>query len=157
MKKILTLGLSSVLAMSVMACSKPAVAQTAYALPIDVTLGYANNNVLEKDGLRAELGTEVRGVRLGLTSLTSEDRMETYGVYGAVPFQVHDTKLSIVPRIEAERYREIDETFGSLGIGAEYQMTPTIRADAVYKYSKAFDSDVDLDGNSFLFGVTKTF
>lgn len=157
MKKILTLGVSAVLAMSVMACSKPAVAQTAYALPIDVTLGYANNNVLEKDGLRAELGTEVRGVRLGLTSLTSEDRMETYGVYGAVPFQVHDTKLSIVPRVEAERYREIDETFGSLGIGAEYQMTPTVRADAVYKYSKAFDSDVDLDGNSFLFGITRTF
>ena len=146
----------SVLAISAVACSKPAVAQ-AYAAPIDVTLGYANNDALGKDGLRAELGTELRGVRLGLTSLTSEDRMETYGVYAAVPFQVHNTKLSIVPRIEAERFRQVDESVGSLGIGAEYQMTQNVRADAVYKYSKAFDSDVDLDGNSFLFGVTRTF
>ena len=156
MKKFLSLSLVAILATSAIACTKPAVAQ-AYVNPINVSLGYQNSNVIDKDGARAEVSTEVNGVRFGANVFASEDRGESYGAFGAVPIKLQNTNFSVVPRIGVERYRVADETVGLLGIGAEYQLTPTVRADATYTYTKAFDSDVDLKGDSYLVGLTKTF
>ena len=128
MKKYKILALSAILAMSVgiaHAAEKPAT--QAYGAPINVTLGYANNDALGKDGLRTEIGTEVNGVRFGATSLTSEDRVETYGGYVGIPYKFYNTKVNIVPRLEVEKYREVDETIGSAGVAVEYQMTPNVQ------------------------------
>lgn len=155
MKKTKFMGMATaaIMAIAISACSQSANAQ----LPVDVTLGYANNNALDKDGLRAEVGTEVRGLRLGVTSLTSDDKLESYGVYSALPMRVSGTKLSIVPRVEVERFKEIKEDVVSVGVGAEYQITPTLRADALMKYTRDVMSDTDIRGESFLVGVTKRF
>lgn len=155
MKKILTTGLMSVLAISAVACSKPAVAQ-AYVNPINVTVGYQNSKVIDKEGVRAELSTEINGLRLGANVFASEDRGESYGVFGAAPINIKNTNFNIVPRMGVERYREVDETVGLLGVGAEYQFTPTVRADATYTYSKGFDNS-DISGDSYLVGLTKSF
>lgn len=146
--KLLSVLLASTLALA--ACQK------AEAAPVDVTLGYANNNVINESGLRADIGTEVNNVRFGLSTFTADDRLVSYGAYGQLPIHIHNTKFAVTPQVRVEQYRAESELVGSLGIGLEYQLADTVRVDAVALRSRGFDNN-DLDGETYMFGVTKSF
>lgn len=135
--------------MALLACTR------ADAAPVDVTLGYTNNNVTNESGLRAEIGTSYNNLRYGLTTLTSDNRLVNYGAYGQMPIAIHNTKFSVTPQVRVEQYREESELVGSLGLGLEYALADSVRVDAVALTSKSNDNE--LDGESFMFGVTKSF
>lgn len=150
--------MKSIKLMSVLLASTLALAacQKAEAAPVDVTLGYANNNVINESGLRADIGTEVNNVRFGLSTFSADDRLVSYGAYGQLPIRIHNTKFAVTPQVRVEQYREESELVGSLGLGLEYQLADTVRVDAVALRSRGFDND-NIDGETYMFGVTKSF
>ena len=165
MKKslLLTLALTPILAI---ACTKPAVAGVTIN-PVEVTLGYEYNDVTEGqdgvDSLRAEIGTVSKlghaDVSYGLTTLTNDNSLRSYGAYAGLPLKVQGTKLTVEPRIAVEQYRDESELVGSVGVGARYEIVPTVDLNARAMYSRAFDSDAKdlLDGESYMVGLTKRF
>ena len=162
MKKslLLTLALTPILAI---ACTKPAVAND--RLPVDVTLAYENSKVTDNDGqdsLRAEIGTQVNKFNLGLTTLTNNDTFRAYGAYAGIPLRVQGTKLTVEPRIAVEQYRDESEIVGSIGVGAQYEIVPTVALNGRFMYSEAFtdigdDNTTNLSGESYIVGLTKRF
>lgn len=165
MKKslLLTLALTPILAI---ACSKPAVAGVTIN-PVEVTLGYEYNDVTEGqdgvDSLRAEIGTVSKlgqaNVSYGLTTLVNDSSLRSYGAYAGLPLKVQGTKFTVEPRIAVEQYRDESELVGSVGVGARYEIVPTVDLNARAMYSRAFDSDAKdlLDGESYMVGLTKRF
>ena len=129
---------------------------------VAVTLGYTNDNVINEEGLRAEAELRTayslgREVRVGLTTLTDTDaKLLTYGAYVGYAVPVF-TNVKVVPRLGIEQYRDADELLGFVDAGLEYTITDGLTVDARAKYSEAFDSDVDMDGVSYMFGVTKAW
>lgn len=150
MKSINLLSTVLISALALVACEK------AEAAPVDVTLGYTNNNVVKDSGLRADIGTEVNNVRFGLSTFSSDNQLVSYGTYGQLPINIHSTKFTVTPQVRVEQYREESELVGGLGIGLEYKLDDTVRVDAVALRSRGFDND-DIDGESYMFGVTKSF
>ena len=165
MKKslLLALALTPILAI---ACTKPAVAGVTIN-PVEVTLGYEYNDVTEGqdavDSLRAEIGTVSKvghaDVSYGLTTLVNDSSLRSYGAYAGMPLKVQGTKLTVEPRIAVEQYRDESELVGSVGVGARYEIVPTVDLNARAMYSRAFDSDAKdlLDGESYMVGLTKRF
>lgn len=165
MKKslLLTLALTPILAI---ACTKPAVAGVTIN-PVEVTLGYEYNDVTEGqdgvDSLRAEIGTVSKAghadVSYGLTTLTNDSSLRSYGAYAGLPLKVQGTKFTVEPRIAVEQYRDESELVGSVGVGARYEIVPTLDLNARAMYSRAFDNDAkhQLDGESYMVGLTKRF
>lgn len=144
------LALTSALALS--GCQRAEAAP----LPLDVTLGYVNSNVIDEEGVGLNIGTEVNNVRFGLTTFTTDERLESYGAYAGVPIQIHNTKVSVVPQLRVERYRNIGETVGGAGLGLEYQINPTLRLEGSGIVAKGFDNS-DVKGEIYTVGLTKTF
>lgn len=144
------LALTSALALS--GCQRAEAA----ALPLKASVGYVDNTVIDKEGVGLNLGTEASGVEFGLTTLVTEDRMESYGAYAGVPIRIHNTRISLTPQVRVERYREAEETVGGVGLGLGYDLTPSLRLDAVGLVAKGFD-DSDVNGEIYTFGLTKTF
>lgn len=165
MKKslLLILALTPILAI---ACSKPAVAGVTIN-PVEVTLGYEYNDVTEGqdgvDSLRAEIGTVSKvgraDVSYGLTTLTNDSSLRSYGAYAGLPLKVQGTKFTVEPRIAVEQYRDESELVGSIGVGGRYEIAPTVDLNARAMYSRAFDNDAKdlLDGESYMVGLTKRF
>ena len=165
MKKslLLTLVLTPILAI---ACTKPAVAGVTIN-PVEVILGYEYNDVTEGqdavDSLRAEIGTVSKvghaDVSYGLTTLVNDSSLRSYGAYAGMPLKVQGTKLTVEPRFAVDQYRDESELVGSVGVGARYEIVPTVDLNARAMYSRAFDSDAKdlLDGESYMVGLTKRF
>lgn len=149
MKTFNVLIATALLAVSASACTR------AEAAPLDVTLGYTNNNVVDEVGLRADIGTEIKNIRFGLTTFSSDNRLVNYGAYGQLPIRIHETKFAVTPQVRVEQYRDESELVGSLGLGLEYQLASDVRVDAVALVSES--DDETLDGESYMFGVTKSF
>ena len=131
-----------------------------------VTVGLTNDNVIDEEGLRIEaevrkkqqvFGQE-RDIRLGVTTLTdvSDSKLLTYGAYLGYSIPI-DQGLNLVPRVGIEHYDRDSELLGFVDAGLEYNIDKTVTVDARAKYSEAFDSDVDMDGVSYMFGVTKVW
>ena len=167
MKNFLKISLMSFAALGLAtACTKPAVAGVTIN-PVDVTLGYEYNDVTEgqdgTDSLRAEIGTVSKlgnaNVAYGLTTLTNESSLRSYGAYAGLPLKVQGTKLTVEPRIAVEQYRDESELVGSIGVGARYEIVPTVDLNARAMYSRAFDNEAKdrLDGESYMVGLTKRF
>ena len=167
MKNILKASLVSIAAVGLAtACTDKA--QAAVTIdPVEVTLGYENNKVTEGqdgvDSLRAEIGTVSQvgeaNVAYGLTTLTNDSSLRSYGAYAGLPHEVSGTKLTVEPRIAVEQYRTESELVGSVGVGARYELAPTFDVNARAMYSRAFDSEAKdlLDGESYMVGLTKSF
>ena len=165
MKKslLLTLALTPILAI---ACTKPAVAGVTIN-PVEVTLGYEYNDVTEgqdgTDSLRAEIGTVSKlgnaNVAYGLTTLTNESSLRSYGAYAGLPLKVTGTKFTVEPRIAVEQYRDESELVGSIGVGARYAIDSSVDLNARAMYSRAFDDEASdrLDGELYMVGLTKRF
>lgn len=167
MKNFLKVSLVSIAALGLAtACTEKAEAANTIS-PVGVTLGYENNKVTQGqdsvDSLRAEVGTVSKlgeaNVAYGLTTLVNDSSLRAYGAYAGLPLKVTGTKLTVEPRISVEQYRDESELVGSAGIGAQYEIVPTLDVNARAMYSRAFDSDAKdrLDGESYMVGLTKRF
>lgn len=133
-----------------------------------VTVGLTNDNVIDEEGLRIEAEVrkkqqvfgQDRDIRLGVTTLTdvSDSKLLTYGAYLGYSIPISQGQgLKLVPRVGIEHYDRESELLGFVDAGLEYNIDKTVTVDARAKYSEAFDSDVDMDGVSYMFGVTKVW
>lgn len=149
MKKLI-LSLSAVVALSLSAtaCTKAEAA--------DFSLGYQDNSLIDEEGVTASLGTELNGVRLGVNTFTSSDRLEYYGAYAKLPIYVQNTKFAFTPQAQVDHYRDADEVVGGLGLGVEYAFTDNIRLEVVAMAHEGFDNS-SFDGETYTVGMTKTF
>ena len=149
--KILTaVALASILGLS--ACERAEAA----TLPLDASISYVDNTIIEEEGVGINLGTEVNNVQFGLTTFSTDERLESYGAYACVPVRIHNTRFTVTPQIRVEHYREIDETVGGIGLGVDYNLTETLRLGASGIAAEGFD-DSDVDGEIYSVGLTKTF
>ncbi len=130
----------------------------AQAAPLDVSVGYQNNEVVNQEGVVIKVGTEVNNIRLGLTTFTSNERLETYGGFIGVPLQVQGTKFSVVPQVYLEQYRKDSDLVGSIGIGGEYQLPKNYRLEAVALASRSLDNYNESGTNGvYSLALTKRF
>lgn len=131
---------------------------TAATLPVDFTLGYTDNGVIDKEGVTANVGTEVNNIKFGLTTFTSSDKLESYGAYAAVPIRVQGTSLTVLPTVKIEDYREYSKTVGSVGLGLDFAMTDTVSLSALGMTSRSLSGSSDkLRGEVYTLGLTKRF
>lgn len=126
------------------------------ALPLDANISYVDNTIIDQEGVGINLGTEVKNVKFGLTTFTSDERLESYGAYAGVPIRIHTTSFTVTPQVRVERYREIEETVGAIGLGLGYKFTDTLSLDATGLVARGFDNS-DVDGEIYSVGLTKTF
>lgn len=156
--------LAGTLALTVVGCSQPAEAN------VGVTAGYQNNNVIDKDGLVLGASTVTKNnVKLGVNTFTDVDnsRLLSYGVSAGVPVHLQNTPITVTPSVGVDYYRVDLSTLaspdntkgavGNLGLDFDYKFDTTTYATIQTKYSKAFDSDKNLKGESYMFGITKLF
>jgi hypothetical protein len=130
--------------------------QPANAVPLDVTLGYQDNKAIGTDGLRLDVGTEVNNFRFGLTTFSSDEQVESYGAYAAVPLYLQNTKFAITPQVRIEEYRTPRIMMASVGLGLEYALTETVRFDAVALVNHSLKGSGDTT-ETYMAGITKTF
>ena len=149
-KVLIAIALASVMGLS--ACQRAEASQ----LPLDASINYVNNNVVDEEGVGLNLGTEVNNVEFGLTTFSTDERLESYGLYAGVPIAIHNTRVSVTPQIRIERYRSLDETVGGIGLGLDYNLTETLRLGATGIVAKGF-SDSEVKGEVYSVGLTKTF
>ena len=124
---------------------------------VDFSLGYVDNKVIDKEGVVASIGTQTNsGTRVGINTFSTEDKLETYGVYVASPIRLGVSKVFITPQSQLDHYRDTDSVVGSLGAGAEYHFTNTLRLDGVALAHKGFN-DTDVKGETYTIKLTKTF
>lgn len=126
------------------------------AQALDFALGYQDNTVVDEDGVFASVGSEYKNIRYGVSAFTSSERLESYGAYAKLPLYIHQTRFAVTPQAQVEHYRNADEVVGGLGIGLEYKLSDTLRAEAVAMAHEAFD-DSSVDGETYTFSLTKTF
>lgn len=130
--------------------------QPAKAAPLEIKLGYMDNNLIENEGVQLAVGTEVKNVRLGVSTFTSDKRLETYGVYAGIPINVQGTRFTLTPNITTERYHDIKETVGGVGLNLEYALTPTLRIEGGGTVNRSFDSS-DYSDSVYNLGLVKRF
>lgn len=123
---------------------------------MDFSLGYQDNQVIDKEGVVASAGGEYNNLRYGVTTFATTDKLESYGVYGKMPIYIQGTNFAVTPQIQVDRYRDIKETVGSVGLGGEYAFTKTLRLEAIGMVSKGFDNS-DVRGETYTIGLTKAF
>lgn len=155
MKNFKTLAaVALVSALAITGCQKAEAAVV--ALPVDASISYADNTVIDKEGVEVKLGTEVNKFRLGLTGFATDERVESLGGYAGIPIYVQNTRLAVVPQIRVERYFDIEETVGGIGLGLEYKLTDTVRIEGVALANRGFDNS-DVRGETYTVGLTKRF
>lgn len=130
---------------------------TIQAQAVDFSLGYQDNQVIDKEGVVASIGTQTKnGVRVGVNTFSTEDKLETYGVYVASPIRLEGSKVFVTPQSQLDHYRDTDSVVGSLGAGVEYHFTKTLRLEGVALAHKGFN-DTDVKGETYTVKLTKTF
>ena len=93
---------------------------------------------------------------MGVNTFSTEDKLETYGLYVASPIRLEGSKVFITPQSQLDHYHETDSVVGSLGAGVEYHFTNTLRLDGVALAHKGFN-DTDVKGETYTVKLTKTF
>ena len=156
MKKFYTVLTMALATATLMACA-PQEAEAA----VGVTAGYQNNNVIGEQGLVLDASTVTQyNIKLGVNTLTQvEDaQLLSYGVYAGVPVALQNSDFTLTPSIGVDRYRgDIEETVGNVALNLDYRFDTTTYATIQTKYSKDFNSDEELKGESYTFGITKLF
>lgn len=149
-KVVTAIALASILGLS--ACQRAEAAP----LPLDASITYVDNKIIDEEGVGVNLGTEVNNVQFGLTTFSTDERLESFGAYAGVPIRIHSTRFTVTPQIRVERYRQIEETVGGIGLGVDYNLTETLRLGASGIAARGFDNS-DIDGEIYSVGLTKTF
>lgn len=148
-KAVAAVSLLSVLAIT--GCQKAEA-----VLPVDLGIGYVDNSIIDEEGVEVKVGTELNKFRLGLNSFTTDNRIESLGGYLGVPIYVQNTNLALTPQIRVERYFDLKETTGGVGLGVEYKITDSVRLEGVALANRSFDNS-DIKGEIYTVGLTKTF
>ncbi len=130
----------------------------AQALPVDVSLYYTDNGVIDKEGATVKLGTEYKNLAVGVSAFTTTDKLESYGVYAGVPIRVSGSRVIITPTVAVDQYREESETVGSVGVGLGYIINDTLALSGTALTSRSFGGDSDnFRGETYSVGLVKRF
>ena len=120
-------------------------------------LGSLATVISYKEGVVASIGTQTKnGKRVGVNTFSTEDKLETYGVYVASPIRLEGSKVFITPQSQLDHYRDTDSVVGSLGAGVEHHFTNTLRLEGIALAHKGFN-DTDVKGETYTVKLTKTF
>lgn len=126
---------------------------------LQAKLGYANNNVVGKDVLLAEVGVATTNdVRAGFTFQvdTKREDLVTYGTYLAKGLPAA-YNVTVVPAIGLEQYNKENALTGFAQVGLEAPLAESVDVSVAARYTEAFQSKKDLDGMTYMFGLSKTF
>lgn len=150
MKKFNSILLASVVTMGI--------SMAAHSAPVSVFFGPAGNNeVADEKVVMMQASTELSNVELGLSTEFDKDTMYTYGAFVGVPLHIQNTNVILTPRLSVDEFRKQNETLYGAGAKLSYVVSPGFTIDGVYAYRDSFDNDVDLDGDTYAVGITKTF
>lgn len=127
------------------------------ALPVSVFGAVGSNKVVDEGVGLVQVSTEVSNVEVGVSTEFDKDTVHTYGAFVGVPLRIQNTNFTLTPRITVDEFRNQDETLYGAGAKLSYTVADSVSIDSLYTYRDSFDDDVDLDGDTFAFGLTKTF
>lgn len=127
------------------------------ALPVSVFGGVGNNEVVDETVVLLQVSTEVSNLEVGLSAEFNDEDVYTYGAFVGVPLRIQNTNFVLTPRVTVDDFREQNETLYGAGAKLSYTVSDTLSVDGLYTYRGSFDNDVDLDGSTYVVGLTKTF
>ena len=136
-------------------------------IPLRTTVGYTNNNVAKTTGLYTAVGTETRTkipVRIqaqGTFDVNDDWKNQSYGGTLGVPLTVSQ-KIKVVPQVAYDRYENVPgetdtKDFYSVGGGLEYELAPSVTANATAMYTPDAEEDKGQSKDSYMFTVTKAW
>ena len=136
-------------------------------IPLRTTVGYTNNNVAKTTGLYTAVGTEtltkipVRIQAQGTFDVENDWKNQSYGATLGVPLTVSQ-KIKVVPQVAYDRYENIPgetgtKDFYSVGGGLEYELAPSVTANATAMYTPDAEEDKGQSKDSYMFTVTKAW
>lgn len=136
-------------------------------IPLRTTVGYTNNNVAKTTGLYAAVGTEtltkipVRIQAQGTFDVENDWKNQSYGATLGVPLTVSQ-KIKVVPQVAYDRYENVPgetgtKDFYSVGGGLEYELAPSVTANATTMYTHDAEEDKGQSKDSYMFTVTKAW
>ena len=136
-------------------------------IPLRTTVGYTNNNVAKTTGLYTAVGTEiltkipVRIQAQGTFDVNDDWKNQSYGATLGVPLTVSQ-KIKVVPQVAYDRYENVPgetgtKDFYSVGGGLEYELAPSVTANATAMYTPDAEEDKGQSKDSYLFTVTKAW
>jgi hypothetical protein len=136
-------------------------------IPLRTTVGYTNNNVAKTTGLYTAVGTEtltkipVRIQAQGTFDVENDWKNQSYGATLGVPLTV-TPKVKIVPQVAYDRYENVPgetgtKDFYSVGSGLEYELAPSVTANATAMYTPNAEEDKGQSKESYMFTVTKAW
>lgn len=136
-------------------------------IPLRTTVGYTNNNVAKTTGLYTAVGTEtltkipVRIQAQGTFDVNDDWKNQSYGATLGVPLTVSQ-KIKVVPQVAYDRYENVPgetgtKDFYSVGGGLEYELAPSVSANATAMYTPDAEEDKGQSKDSYMFTVTKAW
>ena len=136
-------------------------------IPLRTTVGYTNNNVAKTTGLYTAVGTEtltkipVRIQAQGTFDVNDDWKNQSYGATLGVPLTVSQ-KIKVVPQVAYDRYKNVPgetgtKDFYSVGGGLEYELAPSVTANATAMYTPDAEEDKGQSKDSYMFTVTKAW
>lgn len=136
-------------------------------IPLRATVGYTNNNVAKTTGLYTAVGTEtltkipVRIQAQGTFDVENDWKNQSYGATLGVPLTVSQ-KIKVVPQVAYDRYENVPgetgtKDFYSVGGGLEYELAPSVTANATAMYTPDAEEDKGQSKDSYMFTVTKAW
>ena len=136
-------------------------------IPLRTTVGYTNNNVAKTTGLYTAVGTEtltkipVRIQAQGTFDVNDDWKNQSYGATLGVPLTVSQ-KIKVVPQVAYDRYENVPgetgtKDFYSVGGGLEYELAPSVTANATAMYTPDAEEDKGQSKDSYMFTVTKAW
>lgn len=149
MKKFKSIMLAAVCSMGI--------SMAAQAAPVSVFGSAGNNEVVDEGVVMLQASTEVSNLEFGVSTEFDKDTMYTYGAFVGVPLRIQNTNVVLTPRITVDEFRKQNETVYGAGAKLSYMVSETVSVDGLYTYRGSFDDDVDLDGHTYVVGLTKTF
>lgn len=123
---------------------------------VEFGLGYTDNQIINQEGVNVKVGSEYKNIRYGVSALTTDARVETYGVYLGIPLRVQGTQLVITPTVTTEYYHEAQETIGGVGLAVGYRINDTLVLETQGTVNRSFDSS-NYTGEVYSVGLVKNF
>lgn len=123
---------------------------------VEFGLGYMDNQIINQEGVNVKVGSEYKNIRYGVSALTTDERVEAYGIYLGVPLRVQGTQLVITPTVTTEYYHEAQETIGGVGLAVGYRINDTLVLETQGTVNRSFDSS-NHTGEVYSVGLVKNF
>lgn len=141
--------------MALVACL--GISSVAHASP-SVNLLYENNNALKQEGVNTQVAYTYKDIEAGVNAFADSDKLHSYGVFVGLPFSFSKNGSVVSTYTGLNKYRALDQTVGTFGVGYKYPFTKKTYIDARVHYAIGINTKDDrVEDVVYNIGLSKKF